>query len=218
MDIVERMFRHVCQTLTGGDTLTTNDGTILDFGASWQRLPILDGIEQYAGVGRDAFANLDTAKAALGKLGIDPTNETLVGGIIEKLHEVYTQPKLIQPTFITDFPLETSPLARKKPGEPHLTRRFESYVLTQELGNAFSEINDPLDQRERFEAQVKLKAAGDPEAQPMDEDFLRALEYGMPPTGGFGVGIDRLTMIFTGAESIRDVLFFPLLKPEKHGG
>lgn len=217
MDIVERMFRHVCQTVTGGDNLTTPDGTEINFGATWQRLPILEGIEQYSGIGRDAFANLDTAKAALGKVGIDPTKETLVGGIIEKLHEVFTQPKLIQPTFITEFPLETSPLARKKPGDLSLTRRFESYVLTQELGNAFSEINDPLDQRERFEAQVKLKAAGDPEAHPMDEDFLRALEYGMPPTGGFGVGIDRLTMIFTGAESIRDVLFFPLLKPEKHG-
>ncbi len=217
MDIVERMFRHVCQTVTGGNVLTTPDGTQLDFGAAWRRLPILEGIEEYAGTGRDAFANLETAKAALGKAGIDPTKETLVGGIIEKLHEVYTQPKLIQPTFITEFPLETSPLARKKPGDPFLTRRFESYVLTQELGNAFSEINDPLDQRERFEAQAVLKAAGDPEAQPMDEDFLRALEYGMPPTGGFGVGIDRLSMIFTGAESIRDVLFFPLLKPEKHG-
>ena len=217
MDIVERMLRHICQAVQGGDTLTTPDGTVLDFGATWQRLPILDGIEQYAGVTRDAFATLDTAKVALAKLGIDPAKETLVGGIVEKLHEVYTQPKLIQPTFITEFPLETSPLARKKPGDPTLVRRFESYILTQELGNAFSEINDPIDQRERFEAQVKLKAAGDPEAQPMDEDFLRALEYGMPPTGGFGVGIDRLAMIFTGAESIRDVLFFPLLKPEKHG-
>lgn len=217
MDIVERMFRHVCRTVTNGDVLTTPDGTQINFGAAWRRLPILEGIEQYAGITRDAFADLETAKAALGKVGIDPTKETLVGGIIEKLHEVYTQPKLIQPTFITEFPLETSPLARKKPGDPTLTRRFESYVLTQELGNAFSEINDPLDQRERFEAQAVLKAAGDPEAQPMDEDFLRALEYGMPPTGGFGVGIDRLTMIFTGAESIRDVLFFPLLKPEKHG-
>ena len=134
---------------------------------------------------------------------------------IEKLHEQFTQPHLIQPTFLTEFPLETSPLARKKPGDPFLTRRFESYVLAQEVGNAFSEINDPIDQRERFEAQMQLKAAGDDEAMPLDEDFLRALEYGMPPTGGFGGGIDRMAMIFTGADSIRDVILFPLMRPEK---
>ena len=216
MDIVERMFRHVCRAVTGGDTLQAGEHTI-DFGQPWRRLPMLEGIEQYAGVGRDAFASLDSAKAAMAKLGLDPSKETLVGGIIEKIHEQFTQPRLIQPTFLTDFPLETSPLARKKPDDPALTRRFESYVLAQEVGNAFSEINDPIDQRERFEAQARLKAAGDAEAHPMDEDFVRALEYGMPPTGGFGGGIDRIAMIFTGADSIRDVIFFPLLKPEKHG-
>ena len=215
MDLVERMFRHICRAVTGENTLTVASGAVLNFGAPWRRLPILEGIEQYAGVGRDAFASLETAKAALGKLGIDPTKETQVGGIIEKIHEQFTQPQLIQPTFLTDFPRETSPLARKKPGDDFLVRRFESYVNAQEIGNAFSEINDPIDQRERFEAQSLLKAAGDAEAHPMDEDFLRALEYGMPPTGGFGMGIDRVAMIFTGAESIRDILFFPLLKPEK---
>lgn len=215
MDIVERMYRHVCRAVTGTETLTTADGTTIDFAQPWRRLPILEGIEQYAGIGREAFASLETAKAAMAKVGIDPTKETLVGGIIEKLHEQFTQPNLVQPTFLTDFPLETSPLARKKPGDETLTRRFECYVLTQEVGNAFSEINDPIDQRERFEAQSRLKAAGDLEAMPMDEDFLRALEYGMPPTGGFGGGIDRMAMIFTGAESIRDIIFFPLLKPEK---
>lgn len=217
MDIVERMFLKVCQAVTGGDILTTPGGVEIDFSKPWRRLPILQGIEEYAGVGRDSFASLETAKAALTTLGIDPAKETQVGGIIEKLHEQFTQPNLIQPTFITDFPLETSPLARKRPDDPFLTRRFESYVLAYECGNAFSEINDPLDQRERFEAQSTLKAAGDAEAHPMDEDFLRALEYGMPPTGGYGLGIDRMALIFTGAESIRDVIFFPLLKPEKHG-
>lgn len=217
MDLVERLFRHICRAVTGGDTLTSGEHSI-DFSRPWRRLPMLDGIEQYANVGREAFASLETAKAAMQRLGLDPTKETLVGGIMEKIHEQFTQPNLVQPTFLTDFPLETSPLARKKPGDPTLTRRFESYVLTQETGNAFSEINDPLDQRERFEAQTRLKAAGDAEAHPMDEDFLRALEYGMPPTGGFGMGLDRVAMIFAGADSIRDVVFFPLLRPEKHGG
>ena len=222
MDITERMFRHICQTLTGGDLLTTKDGTVIDFGKPWERLPMLAGIEKYGGIGREAFASLETAKAAIGDANrrlpdaqkIDPDKEGTVGGIIEKFHEVFTQPHLIQPTFITEFPLETSPLARKKPGDEFLVRRFESYVLTFECGNAFSEINDPIDQRERFEAQTQLKAAGDDEAHPMDEDFIRALEFGMPPTGGYGLGIDRLTLIFTGAESIKDIIFFPLLRPE----
>jgi lysyl-tRNA synthetase class 2 len=224
MDITERMFRHICRTLTGEDTLTTANGTVLDFAHPWTRLPILEGIEQYSGIGREVFGSLETAKDAIVEANkllpkenrIDPDKEDSIGGIIEKLHEVFTQPHLIQPTFITDFPLETSPLARKKPGDPFLVRRFESYVLTFECGNAFSEINDPIDQRERFEAQVQRKAAGDDEAHPMDEDFIRALEFGMPPTGGFGAGIDRVAMIFTGAESIKDVIFFPLLRPEGH--
>lgn len=214
MDLVERLFLHICRAVTGGDTLTSGEH-VLDFSKTWRRLPMLDGIAQYANVSRNAFADLETAKAAMGKLGLDPTRETQVGGIIEKIMEQFVQPRLIEPTFLTDFPLETSPLARKKPGDEMLTRRFESYVLAQEVGNAFSEINDPLDQRERFEAQTKLKAAGDAEAHPMDEDFLRALEYGMPPTGGFGGGIDRIAMIFTGVESIRDVIFFPLLRPDR---
>ncbi|MBC8141972.1 MAG: lysine--tRNA ligase [Armatimonadetes bacterium] len=216
MDIVERMFRHICRKVTSGESvLTMPDGTVLNFGGTWERLPMLAGIEQNAGIAPDSFGTLDSAKAAMAKVGIDPAKETMIGGIIEKLHEVFTEPKLVQPTFITDFPLDTSPLARKRPDNPMLTRRFEVFIAGKEVGNAFSEINDPLDQRERFEAQVAQKEAGNDEAQPMDEDFLRALEYGMPPTGGFGMGMDRVAMIFTGAPSIRDVIFFPLLRPER---
>lgn len=215
MDINERMFRHICRSVTGEDTLTLPDGTVIDFGKTWERLPMLQGIEQNAGISPDSFDTLDSAKAAMAKVGIDPAKENMIGGIIEKLHEVFTEPKLIQPTFITDFPLDTSPLARKRPDNPNLTRRFEIFMTGKEIGNAFSEINDPLDQRERFEGQVAQREAGNVEAQPMDEDFLRALEYGMPPTGGFGMGLDRVSMIFTGASSIRDVILFPLLRPER---
>jgi lysyl-tRNA synthetase class 2 len=148
-------------------------------------------------------------------VGLPTADEPTVGGIIEKLHERFTQPNLIQPTFITDFPLETSPLAKKRPDNPNLVRRFEVYMGAAELGNAFSEINDPLDQRERFKAQVEMRAGGNEEAHPMDEDFLRALEYGMPPTGGYGGGIDRLAIVLTDAASIRDVILFPQLRPEK---
>ena len=216
MDIVERMFRHLCQTLTGGDILTLPDGTELDFSKPWRRLPMLQGIEENSGgrICRDELLSLESAKAALARVGGDPSKETNVGGIIEKLNELLTEPTLVQPTFITDFPYETSPLARKKPGEPHLTRRFECYLAGRETGNAFSEINDPIDQKERFEGQVGQRVAGNDEAHPYDADYLRALEYGMPPTGGFGMGMDRVAMLFTGATSIRDVIFFPLMRPE----
>lgn len=217
MDIVERMFRHICQTVTGGDVLTLPDGTEIDFGKPWARLPMIEGIVQNSGgkIQASELLTLDSAKAALARVGGDPSKEHNVGGIIEKLNELLTEPTLIQPTFITEFPYETSPLARKKPGEPHLTRRFECYIAGRETGNAFSEINDPLDQKDRFEFQAGQKAAGDDEAHPFDADYIRALEYGMPPTGGFGMGIDRVAMLFTGASSIRDVIFFPLMRPEK---
>jgi lysyl-tRNA synthetase class 2 len=149
------------------------------------------------------------------RLGLDVTKETHLGGLIEKLNERFVQPHLVAPTFITDYPIETSPLARKRADNPALTRRFEAFVATQELGNAFSEINDPLDQRERFRMQAQLLEAGEAEAHPMDEDFLRALEYGMPPTGGLGIGVDRLMMILTDTESVRDVILFPQMKPER---
>ncbi|MCE5197803.1 MAG: lysine--tRNA ligase [Armatimonadota bacterium] len=214
MGLVEGLFQHVCKTLYGGTTFEYQGQTI-DVAGPWRRLPMLAGIEEYAGVKPEAFSTLESALAAMESLGIPTEHETLIGGIIEKIHERFVQPNLIQPTFITDFPLETSPLAKKRQDNPNLTRRFEVYIAKQETGNAFSEINDPFDQRERFEAQVKLKASGDEEAHPMDEDFIRALEYGMPPTGGLGIGIDRLVMIFCNQDNLRDVLLFPQMKPEK---
>ncbi|MBV9852777.1 MAG: lysine--tRNA ligase [Armatimonadetes bacterium] len=214
MALVEGLFRHICRALHGQEHFSFQ-GHQISLVAPFQRLPILEGIRRNAGVAPEELTTLESAHAVLGRLGLPSEDEPTVGGIIEKLHERYTQPTLIQPTFITDFPAETSPLAKKVPGYPSLTRRFEVYMAGAELGNAFSEINDPLDQRERFTAQSVLRAGGDAEAHPMDEDYLRALEYGMPPTGGYGGGIDRLALILTDAPSIRDVILFPQLRPER---
>ncbi len=216
MALVEGMFRACCRALHGQEHFAYQ-GESISLVAPFARLPILEGIRQYANVAPEELATLTSAHAVLQRLGMPTQDEPTVGGIIEKLHERYTQPNLVQPTFITDFPIETSPLAKKVPGNPNLTRRFEVYMAGAELGNAFSEINDPQDQRARFAQQAALRAGGDAEAHPMDEDFLRALEYGMPPTGGYGGGVDRLAIILTDAPSIRDVILFPLLKPEKHG-
>jgi len=214
MSLVERMFAHICQKLYGGLTLTFRGQTV-DLTPPWRRLPLLEGIREYTGVQPEEFSSLETAKKAGERLHLPMEQETTIGGIVDKIHERFVQPSLIQPTFITDYPIDISPLAKKDPGNPELTRRFEPYIVGQEVGNAFSEINDPIDQRERFVQQAQMRAGGDEEAHPMDEDFLRALEYGMPPTGGLGVGIDRLVMLFTDEQSIRDVILFPQMKPEK---
>jgi lysyl-tRNA synthetase, class II len=214
MGLAQRMVRAACRAVHSGAEQFAFQENIIDLAPEFERLPILAGIEKYAGIGPAAFDSLASAHAAMASVGLPTKDEPTVGGIIEKLHERFTQPNLIQPTFITDFPLETSPLAKKRADNPNLVRRFEVYMGAAELGNAFSEINDPIDQRERFTNQVAMRAAGDDEAHPMDEDFLRALEYGMPPTGGYGIGIDRLAILLTDAPGIRDVILFPQLKPE----
>ncbi len=215
MELVEAMYETICTAINGKPSFQYGEQTV-EIARPFRRLPMLEGIAQYAGIEPEEMTDLETAKAACRRMKapFELDKEETLGGLIEKLHEVYTQPTLIQPTFITDFPTETSPLAKKRPDNPALTRRFEIYMATQELGNAFSEINDPIDQRERFEGQVSQREAGNDEAHPMDEDFLRAMEYGMPPTGGLGIGIDRLALVLTGAESIRDVILFPLMRPE----
>jgi lysyl-tRNA synthetase class 2 len=212
--LVEDMIASLAVALYGKPTIPRGDQEI-NVAPPWRRLPMLEGIRQYAGIQPEAFDSFESAKAAGVSLKLDMSKEVNVGGIIEKIHERFVQPNLVEPTFITDFPLETSPLAKKRQDNPRLTRRFEGYVLCQELANAFSEINDPIDQRERFQAQLELKESGDEEAHPMDDDFIRSLEYGMPPTGGLGIGIDRLVMVLTDTDSIRDVLLFPAMKPEK---
>ncbi len=217
MELVENMYVYICQQVNGSSVFQYGDQSIDLSKRPWRRLPMLEGIRQYAGIDPQDLRSLDCAIEACRKINV-PFNleaEATLGGLIEKLHEQYTQPNLVEPTFITDFPVETSPLAKRRQDNPNLARRFEIYIACQELGNAFSELNDPLEQRSRFEDQVQQRAAGDAEAHPMDEDFVEAMEYGMPPTGGLGVGLDRLALVLTGAESIRDVILFPLMRPHK---
>ncbi|MDI9641428.1 lysine--tRNA ligase [Kamptonema cortianum] len=209
MTIVEDLFRYVSIEVFG----TTVVGEI-DFGRPWARLDLLDAIGQASEISRDELRELNSARAAMKRVGLPTENENNLGGIIEKLLEHFVEPNLQQPTFITGYPIETSPLAKKDPNRPGITRRFEGYVLGREICNAFSEINDPIDQRERFEQQLEERASGDDEAHPMDEEFLYALESGMPPTGGCGIGIDRLVMLLTGADHLREILLFPMMRPE----
>lgn len=213
MDLVEDIYSSAAVALYGAPHIPSGEEWI-SLAPPWKRLPLLDGVRQYAGVPPEAFDSLDNAHAALRSVGLPTEGETQVGGIIEKFLERFVQPNLKEPTFITDYPLDTSPLAKKHPENPRLVRRFEAYVNRQEVGNSFSELNDPVDQWERFTAQAELRAAGDEEAHPLDMDFVKAMTYGMPPTGGLGLGVDRMVMVLTDTPSIREVILFPQMKPE----
>lgn len=212
MEIVEGLCRSVCREVFGTEKVQVGEHAI-DFGPAWPRLDMITAICDASGLQPDDLSELGKAQKAIDKLGVQTKKRGSLGGIIEKLLEHYVEPKLIQPTFIVGYPLETSPLAKKDPNRPGYTRRFEGYVMGVELCNAFSEINDPIDQRERFEAQVAMKEAGQDETHPLDEDFLYALECGMPPTGGCGIGMDRLVRLLTGASNIREILMFPFMRP-----
>jgi len=174
---------------------------------------MVDLVKEYTGVDFDAMTDAAEAKAAADKLKVDVDGKHSVGAIMAEVFDAYVEDKLIQPTFVTMHPVEISPLAKKSPEDPRYTERFELYISGAECANAFSELNDPIDQKQRFEAQMEMKAEGDDEAHPYDADFINALEVGLPPTGGLGIGIDRLVMLFTGQHSIRDVILFPTMKP-----
>lgn len=213
MDFVEKMLAKICTTVNGCDTVKIGEHEV-NFNTTYRRLPILDAIKEYAGVDVSNM-NEDELRATCDKLGIHTEKSMGKGKLIDAIFGEYCEDKLIQPTFITDYPVEMSPLTKRHRTNPNLTERFELFVCGKELANAYSELNDPIDQLERFEEQAKLKSKGDDEAMYIDMDFVRALEYGMPPTSGLGMGIDRLTMFMTGQTTIQDVLFFPQMKPEK---
>lgn len=212
MDITEDMIVHVAEKVLG-TTEITYQGTEISLKKGWERLTMAESVKKYSGVDFDAITTDEEALAAVKAAGVDPEGKTTWGDLLAVMFDAKVEDKLIQPTFITDYPVEVSPLAKRKPSDKRLTERFELFVYGRELANAFSELNDPIDQKARFERQVQLRAAGDDEANMMDEDYVCALEYGMPPTGGMGMGIDRLVMLLTDSASIRDVLLFPTMKP-----
>ena len=215
MELTESLFRHLAQSVCGSSVITYGDRQ-LDLGSPFRRLTMTDAIREETGIDFDAIGSDEEAKALAKERGIAFENRHKKGDIVNLFFDEYCEDKMIQPTFIMDHPIEISPLTKKKPSDPTKVERFELYINGWEMCNAYSELNDPIDQRERFKAQDALADAGDEEANHTDEDFLRAMEIGMPPTGGIGYGIDRLVMLLTDSASIRDVLFFPTLKPE-HG-
>ena len=212
MDITEEMFRTVAQNVLG-TTKVVYGGHELDLGKPFARKTMVDAVKEFSGVDFDQVADTEEAKRIADEHHVEYEERHVKGDILNLFFEEFVEKNLIQPTFIIDYPVEISPLTKRKPDKPEFTERFELFIVGREYGNAYSELNDPIDQRHRFEYQEYLREAGDDEANMIDEDFLTALEYGMPPTGGLGVGIDRFVMLLTESVSIRDVILFPTMKP-----
>lgn len=211
MDLTEDMFRHVAQEVCGTTKITYGDVEI-DMGKPFERITMVDAVKKYAGIDFDAVPDTEAAKKLADEKGVHYEERHKKGDILNLFFEEFVEEKLVQPTFVMDHPIEISPLTKKKPDKPGYVERFELFITCREMCNAYSELNDPIDQRERFAAQEEAFAAGDEEANHTDEDFLNALEIGMPPTGGIGYGIDRLVMLLTNQPAIRDVLLFPTMK------
>ena len=212
MDITEKMFRR-CAEKVNGCTTVMFDGHEIDLGKPFARITMTDAVKQYSGVDFNELPDLEAARKAAKEHHVEFEERHKKGDILAAFFDEFVEENLIQPTFITEYPIEVSPLTKKDPEKPGMTQRFELFIAGREHANAYSELNDPIDQRERFMAQVALREQGDDEAEHLDEDFLTAMEYGMPPTGGLGVGIDRMVQLLTGNYSIRDVLLFPTMKP-----
>ncbi len=213
MDMTEQMISNVAKEVLGS-TEVVYEGNTIDLTPPWKRITFIDSLRE-AHVPEDVITNAGNAREYAKKMGADLEGGEPLGKLLNEIFEAVVEPRLVQPTFVTDYPTDISPLSKKRDDDPAFVERFELFVLGRELANAFSELNDPVDQKERFLKQVSEREAGDEEAHQMDEDFIRALEYGMPPAAGEGIGIDRLVMLLTGSSSIRDVILFPQMKKEK---
>ena len=216
MDLIEDMYRVITEEVCG-KTQITYQGVEIDMGKKWERLTMVEAVKKYAGVDYNDWETDEEARRVAKEKGVtvEEGDEATKGHVLIAFFDAYVEEKLVQPTFIYDYPIENSPLAKRKKDNPAFTERFEYFIYSREMGNAFSELNDPIDQRERFEKQVALKRAKGGNDAKVDEDFVTALEYGMPPTGGLGFGVDRLVMLLTDSASIRDVILFPTMKPIK---
>ena len=213
MDLVEELYKMLAKEVCG-DTKITYQGIEIDLG-NWERLTMIEAVKKYSGIDYHEWADDEAARECAKDHHVEVPKDATKGTVLVELFDAFVEDKLIQPTFIYDYPVENSPLAKRKPGDPLFTERFEYFINCTEYGNAFSELNDPIDQRERFESQVAAKRAEDPTTTAeVDYDYITALEYGLPPTGGLGFGVDRLVMLLTDSASIRDVLLFPTMKPE----
>ena len=212
MDLVEDLYKHLAQSVCGS-LVIPYQGHQIDLG-NWERLTMVEAVKKYAGVDYNDWASDEDARAAAKEKHVEVPANATKGTVLVEFFDAYVEEKLIQPTFIYDYPVENSPLAKRKPNDPAFTERFEYFINATEFGNAFSELNDPIDQKQRFESQVAAKLAAEPNSSAeVDYDYITALEYGMPPTGGLGFGVDRLVMLLTDSDSIRDVLLFPTMKP-----
>ena len=213
MDLVEELYKMLAKEVCG-DTKITYQGIEIDLG-KWERLTMIEAVKKYSGIDYHDWADDEAARECAKTHHVEVPKDATRGTVLVELFDAFVEDKLIQPTFIYDYPVENSPLAKRKPNDPLFTERFEYFINCTEYGNAFSELNDPIDQRERFESQVAAKKAEDPNTTAeVDYDYITALEYGLPPTGGLGFGVDRLVMLLTDSASIRDVLLFPTMKPE----
>ena len=214
MDLTERLFEHIALT-TKGTTEIEYQGTPISLARPWKKMSMVEAVKEFTGIDFDATDDVEALKKQAESVGVGLADNLTWGKLLYEVFDQKVEEHLVQPTFILDYPVEVSPLAKRKPTDNRLTERFEFFITSREMGNAFSELNDPIDQKARFMAQVAEREKGDDEAQMMDEDYVNALMYGLPPTGGLGIGVDRLVMLFTDQFSIRDVLLFPTMKPNK---
>jgi lysyl-tRNA synthetase class 2 len=213
MELSENLVSTVAQNVLG-TMKVMYQGEEIDLTPPWNRMTMAESVKKYTGIDFDLIGSDEEARQVAATKSIEAANNATKGEIMNLMFEAFVEEQLIQPTFIYDYPVEISPLTKRKPGKPELTERFEIFITQREMGNAYSELNDPIDQKDRFVKQVQKREAGDEEASMMDDDYINALEYGLPPTGGLGIGIDRLIMLLTDSYSIRDVLLFPTMKPK----